>query len=264
MINKIKTALIALIGIVLFGSCYKKDESITKLQADASPNLAYLKFINVYTAPNPSASSPAAGPSFNILVNDVKVNATAVSYAALFPAATAPAYVAVTPGLAVNIKVILNRTTGTLAGDTISNRNYDLGANTYTSFYVADTLPNPTPANPFVLPYIEQVTNAPVGYFRARFLNMIPSTDTLEVFSKRLNAVIFKGTLFKNASDIVELPTFTISDTLQLRKVSAPATILASTATAFFPTSSRVYTFYCTGNITGAPKARALSSFTNR
>jgi len=264
MTNNIKIALIALIGPVLLGSCYKKDDSITKLEAPPSSGLAYLKFVNVYTSPNPSSASPAAGPSFNVFVNDVKVNSAAISYALLFPAATAPAYVAVTPGLAINVKVILNRTTGTaVAGDTLSNANYDLGSNTYTTFYIADTIPNPTPLNPFVLPYVEQVTNAPVGSFRARFINMIPSTDTLEVFSKRLNAVIFKGTLFKNASDIVELPTFTISDTLQLRKVSAPATILASTP-AFFPTSSRVYTFYCTGNITNSPKTRALTSFTNR
>jgi hypothetical protein len=262
MTNKIKIVLIALTGILLIASCYKRDESITQLQINTGTNLAYIKFINVYTAPSPSTASPAAGPTVNVFVNNVKVSATSVGYGGLFPAA--PAYTGITPGLAVNIKVIMNRASGgPLPGDTLSNKNYDLGANTYTSFYLADTIPSPTPANPFVLPYIEQVTNAQIGYFKARFLNMIPSTDTLEVFSKRLNAVIFKGTLFKNASDIVEIPTFTISDTLQLRKVSAPATILG-TINGFLPTSARVYTIYCTGNISGAPKARLLTSFTNR
>jgi len=263
MTNKIKIALTALAGILLITSCYKRDESITKLQIDNGVNLAYIKLINVYTAPSPSAASPAAGPTVNVFVNNVKVNAAAVGYAGLFPAATAPGYVGVTPGLAVNIKLVLNRTTGTpLPSDTISNENYDLGANTYTTLYLADTIPNPTPDNPYVVPYIEQVTNAQTGFFKARFINMIPSTDTLEVFSKRLNAVIFRGTLFKNASDIVELPTSTL-DTLQLRKVSAPATVLASNF-LFFPTSGRVYTVYCTGNITATPKARVLSFFTNR
>ncbi|MBK6379374.1 MAG: hypothetical protein IPF72_06355 [Chitinophagaceae bacterium] len=62
---------------------------------------------------------------------------------------------------------------------------------------------------------------------------------------------------------MVELPTFITSDTLQLRKVSAPATVLG-TINGFFPTSARVYTVYCTGNITGTPRARVLTSFTNR
>jgi hypothetical protein len=264
MTNKIKIALTALTGILLITSCYKRDESITKLQIDTGVNQAYVKLINVYTAPSPSAASPAAGPTVNMFVNNVKVNAAAVGYAGLFPTTTAPAYVAVTPGLAVNIKLVLNRTTGTaLASDTISNENYDLGANTYTTLYLVDTIPNPTPDNPYVIPYIEQVTNAQIGYFKARFVNMIPSIDTLEVFSKRLNAVIFKGTLFKNASDMIEMPTFTLSDTLTLRKVSVPATTLG-TINGFFPTSARVYTVYCYGNITAAPKQRVFTSFTNR
>ncbi|MEO6254418.1 MAG: hypothetical protein ABIO79_13990 [Ferruginibacter sp.] len=264
MTNKIKIALTALTGILLITSCYKREDSITKLQTDPGLNLAYIKFINVYTAPSPSAASPAAGPTVNVFVNNVKVNAAAVAYGGVFPAA--PAYAGITPGLAVNIKVVLNRTTGTaLPSDTISNKNYDLGSNTYTTFYLADTIPNPTPDNTYILPYIEQVTNAQIRYFKARFVNMIPSLDTLEVFSKRLNAVIFKGTLFKNASDIIEIPTFTLTDTLQLRKVSAPATVLAQTLpTVFFPTSARVYTVYCYGNITGVPKTRVLTFFTNR
>lgn len=262
MKNKFKIIIAGVIGILAINSCYKKDETISRIQVNYGGNLAYIKFINTYTAPNPSAASPAAGPTVNVFVNNVKINAGALSYAGSFP--LSPSYTGITPGLAVNIKVVLNRTTGTaLASDTISNKNYDLGSNTYTTFYLADTIPNPTPANTYILPYTEQVTNAQVGYFKARFVNMIPSIDTLEVFSKRLNAVIFKGTLFKNASDIIEIPTFTTSDTLQLRKVSVPATILG-TINGFFPTSARVYTVYCYGNITGVPKTRVLTSFTNR
>ena len=262
MTNKFKIFIVAVIGILVINSCYKRDESITVLQLNAGNDLAYLKFINTYTAASPSAASPAAGPSVNIFVNNVKINAAALSYAGSFP--LSPLYAGITPGLGTNIKVVLNRTSGTaLPSDTISNFNYDLGANSYTTFYITDTTPNPTPYNPFIVPIAELVTNAPVGFFRARFVNLIPSTDTLEVFSKRLNAVIFSGQLYKNGTPMVELPTFTVSDTFQLRKVSAPATVLAS-INGFFPTSARVYTVYCTGNITGTPKARALTSFTNR
>jgi hypothetical protein len=262
MTNKYKILITAVLGILLINSCYKRNESISILNLNPAADIAYVKFINTYTAPSPSSASPAAGPSVNVFVNNVKINGAALAYTGSFP--LSPSYTGITPGLGINIKIILNRSTGVpLAGDTISNKNYDLGVNSYTTFYIADTTPNPTPFNPFVIPIQELVNNAPIGYFRARFVNMIPSADTLEVFSKRLNAVIFSGQLYKNASATVELPTFASSDPLQLRKVSTPATILAQTA-AFLPTSARVYTFYCTGNITNSPKTRAINIFINR
>jgi hypothetical protein len=263
MTNKFKILITALLGILVINSCYKKNESTSLIQVNPAVDIAYVKFINTYTAPNPSTTTPTPnGPAVNVFINDVKINAAALAFGGSFP--LSPSYTGITPGLGINIKVIMNRTGGVQqAGDTLSNKNYDLGVNSYTTFYITDTTPSPTPFNPFVLPIQELVTNAPVGYFRARFVNMIPSADTLEVFSKRLNAVIFSGQLYKNATQTVELPTFIIGDTFQLRKVSAPATILASTP-VFLPTSSRVYTVYCTGNITALPRTRALNIFTNR
>ena len=262
MTNKFKILITAVISILLINSCYDKNESLTILPVNYANNIAYVKFINTYSASNPTTVSPAAGPSVNVYVNGAKINAGPLGYGGSFP--LSPAYTGVAPGLAINIKVILNRTNNTpVAGDTISNKNYDLGVNSYTTFYITDTTPNPTPFNPYVVPIQELVNDAPVGFFRARFVNMIPSNDTLEVFSRRLNAVIFSGQLYKNATPTVELPTFTTSDTLQLRRVSAPATVLAS-INGFFPTSARVYTVYCIGNITGTPRARVLTSFTNR
>lgn len=262
MTNKFKILITAVVSILVINSCYDKNESLTILPVNYANNVAYVKFINTYAASNPSTVTPASGPSVNVYENGAKINAAPLGHGGSFP--LSPSYTAVAPGLAINIKVILNRTNNTpVAGDTISNKNYDLGINSYTTFYIADTTPNPTPLNPYVVPIQELINNAPVGYFRARFVNMIPSTDTLEVFSKRLNAVIFSGQLYKNATPMVELPTFITSDTLQLRKVSAPATVLG-TINGFFPTSARVYTVYCTGNITGTPRPRVLTSFTNR
>ena len=262
MTNKLKILITAVAGVLLINSCYKKNDSTSVITVNPANDIAYVKFVNTYTSPNPTTATPAAGPAVNVFVNNVKINAAAIGYGGSFP--LSPSYTGIAPGLGINIKVILNRPNNPpVAGDTLSNKNYDLGVNSYTTFYVTDTTPNPTPFNPFIVPIQELVTNAPVGFFRARFVNMIPSPDTLEVFSKRLNAVIFSGQLYKNATQTVELPTFTISDTFQLRKVSAPATVLAS-LNGFFPTSSRVYTVYCTGNITGAPRPRVLTSFINR
>ncbi|MFM6924131.1 MAG: hypothetical protein ACKOU7_01390, partial [Ferruginibacter sp.] len=253
------------IGALAVNSCYDKNESLSLIQTNPANNIAYVKFINTYAASNPSTTTPTPnGPAVNVYVNNVKINATPLAYGNAFP--LSPAYTGITPGLGINIKVIMNRATGTpQAGDTLSNKNYDLGVNSYTTFYITDTTPNPTPFNPYVVPIHELITDAPVGYFRARFVNMIPSADTLEVFSKRLNAVIFSGQLYKNASPTVELPTFVIGDTFQLRRVSAPATVLAQTA-VFLPTSSRTYTVYCLGQITATSgtRARTITTFTNR
>jgi hypothetical protein len=267
MINKLKILITAAVCILLINSCFDKNESLTILDTSPANDIAYVKFINAYAATSPSTTTlpTPPGPAVNVFVNNAKINAGAIAYGGSFP--LSPSYTGIAPGLAINIKIILSRATGVvMAGDTLSNKNYDLGPNSYTTLYLADTTPSPTPFNPFVLPFQELVSNAPVGYFRARFINMIPSNDTLEVFSKRLNAVIFNGQLYKNASPVVELPTFLIGDTLQLRKVSAPATILATQplATPFFPTSSRTYTIYSSGSITGTPRARALTVFTNR
>lgn len=262
MTNKFKILITAVISMLVINSCYNKNESLTTLSTSYANNIAYIKFINTHAALNPTTVTPAAGPSVNIYVNDVKINAAPLGYGGSFP--LSPAYTGVAPGLAINIKVILNRTNNTpVVGDTLSNKNYDLGINSYTTFYITDPTPNPTPLNPYVVPIQELINDAPRGSFRARFVNMIPSADTLEVFSKRLNAVIFSGQLYKNATPMVELPTFVTNDTLQLRRVSAPATVLA-TINGFFPTSARVYTVYCTGNIAGTPRARVLTSYINR
>ncbi|MBK6379375.1 MAG: hypothetical protein IPF72_06360 [Chitinophagaceae bacterium] len=183
MTNKFKILITAVVSILVINSCYDKNETLSILPVNYANNVAYVKFINTYAASNPSTVTPASGPSVNVYVNGAKINAAPLGYGGSFP--LSPAYTAVTPGLAINIKVILNRTNNTpVAGDTISNKNYDLGINSYTTFYIADTTPNPTPLNPYVVPIQELINNAPVGYFRARFVNMIPSTDTLEVFSK--------------------------------------------------------------------------------
>lgn len=261
MTHKFRIFITAAISTLVINSCYDKNTSVSSIPLNPATNIAYVKFVNTYAASNPSTTTPTPnGPAVNVFINGVKINPTPLAYGNSFP--LSPSYTGVTPGLGINIKVIMNRTVP-VAGDTLSDKNYDLGVNSYTTFYVCDTTPNPTPFNPFVVPIQELITDAPVNYYRARFVNMIPSGDTLEVFSKRLNAVIFSGQLYRNASATVELPIPTVSDTFQLRKVSAPATVLG-TINTFLPTSSRTYTIYCTGHITGTPRARVLTSFTNR
>jgi hypothetical protein len=263
MIKKLYIPLALVAGTILFSAC--KREEYTVVQAQGVNGMAFLKLVNVYTALTPSATSPASGPSVNVFVNGVRINPPGLSYGALFPATAN--YAEVAPALGSNILVVLNRATGPIAGDTLINKNFDIAAGSYTSLYIVDTLPNPNPntASPTILPFGETVTAAHVGNFKARFVNMMPSTDTIEVFSKVLNAVIFSGTRFKNASDWVEMPVFLKTDTLQMRKVSAPTVVLGQII-GFQPNSERVVTVYAQGQITATTgtRPRTLTSYFNR
>src|SRR3954468_4271603 len=106
MTNKFKILITAVISILVISSCYDRDQSITTIQTNPANNIAYVKFINTYAASNPSTVSPAGGPSVNVYVNGAKINATPLAYGNSFP--LSPAYTGVTPGLAINVKVILN------------------------------------------------------------------------------------------------------------------------------------------------------------
>lgn len=245
---------------IAFLSCEKKKEDV--IQITSVSNKASLKFVNVYTALTPSTATTPNGPSVDIFVNGKKINATAIGYASVFPAPAA--YSAVDAGLGVNVKVVLNRTGGSTASDTISNKNYNLAAGSFTTIFLVDTLPNPTPLSPIVLPIGESVTSAKFGFYKMRFINMIPSGDTLEVFSKNLNAVVLPGVRYKNATEWVELPVQRKNDTLQLRKVGTTTVLFP--LQPFLPTSERVYTIYSRGLITATTgtRPRALTFYTNK
>ena len=99
MINKLKILITAAVCILLINSCYKKNESLTILDTAPASDIAYVKFVNTYTAPNPSTTTPTPnGPAVNIFVNDVKINGAAIGFGGSFP--LSPSYTGIKPGLA--------------------------------------------------------------------------------------------------------------------------------------------------------------------
>jgi|GEM_PF-1635857 len=251
---------------VLLLSCSKDTSRV--LQTEDVRDKAFIKIVNTYMAVNPSGATPAAGPSVDIFVNNAKINQAPIGFTSIFPAPTF--YAAVTSGLSVNIKFVINRTGGSLPADTISNKDYNLAAGSYTTLFVADTTPNPTPQNPYILPFGESITPVKANFYRVRFVNMIPSGDTLEIFSKALNTVLLPGTRFKFASEWFEYPLLRRADTLQVRRVGT-TTVLTDLKT-WNPGSEHVYTLFTRGDILIAPpasgtvpvRARQLTFYTNR
>ena len=224
------------------------------------PTTAQVKIINAFTALTPSASTPAAGPSVDVFVNGVKVNGLPVAYSAIYPNA-AGTYASVASGL-VNIKAIINRTSGNIAGDTLANGNYQVGPTTH-SIMLVDPLPFPTPLSPNLLLIGESVSQPAYGKFKVRFMNMIAGpADTLDVYSRRLGGNIATGILYKNLSDWRELPVYSTTDTLELRKTGTTTSI--TNLNSFSGVTPRSYTILARGNTSVAGRTRALTFYTSQ
>jgi hypothetical protein len=246
-------------GAVTLASCNKSRDEV--LATTGTSGQSFIKIVHAYTALTPSTATPAAGPSVNIFVNNAKINAAPIDFASIFPIPSG--YAAVPAGLNQSIKVVLNRTGGSLPSDTISSYLYNLSEGGYMTIFLADTLPNPTPQSPILLPFGETVSGARREFYKMRFVNLIPSTDTLEVFSKALNTTLMAGTRFKFASDWIELPLLRRNDTLQLRKVGT-TTVITDIKT-WNPSTERVYTVFARGSATGTgTRVRTLTSYLNR
>jgi hypothetical protein len=253
-------SILSAAAILGLSSCDKSDRREI-IQETGVTDKAFIKVVHAYTSLTPSSATPAAGPSVDVYVNNAKINNVPIGYTAMFPVPAA--YAAVPYGLSVNVKMVINRTGGSLPSDTIYRSDLNLAAGSYTTLYLVDTFPNPTPYSPIVLPFGESITSAKSNYYKMRFVNLSAGTDTLEVFSKALNTVVMPGTRFKFASDWVELPLLRRNDTLQLRKPGS-TTVISSILT-WNPSTERVYTVYARGTTTGTgTRLRNLTSFLNR
>ncbi|MFN8305130.1 MAG: hypothetical protein U0T79_00025 [Ferruginibacter sp.] len=249
------------VGSLLLFACNKNDlnEQHQGWQFHNTAD-AQVKFINAYTALTPSAATPAAGPSVDLFVNDVKVTATPVGYGTIYPS-LGGAFAACASGL-VNIKAIVNRTGGNIAGDTLANGNYQLGPTTH-SIILVDPNPNPTPLSPNLLVVGESVSMPAYGKFKMRFMHMVAGpADTLDLYSRRLGANIATSITYKNMSPWMELPVYASSDTLELRKTGTTTSII--NLNTFSGSTSRSYTVLARGNTAVTGRTRTLSFYTSQ
>ena len=246
------------VGSLLLFACNKNDlnEQHQGWQFHNTAD-AQVKFINAYTALTPSAATPASGPAGDLFVNGVKVTATPVAYGSLYPA-LGGAFAACASGL-VNIKAIVNRTGGNIAGDTLANGNYQLGPTTH-SIILVDPNPNPTPLSPNLLVVGESVSMPAYGKYKIRFMNMIAGpADTLNLYSRRLGGNIGTSIVYKNLSPWVEMPVTSLSDTLELRKAGTTTSII--NMNSFVGATSRSYTILARGNTSVSGRTRTLTSY---
>ncbi len=255
---------LSLLVTIFLSSCDRRKEDV--IQTTNSNSNSLFKFVNAYTSLTPSGAATPSGPAVDIYADNKKINAGAIAYGSVFPTPAGYASLPIALGGAqTNIKVVLNRAgVSSPNTDILYQANYNFGFGSHTTMYLVDTLPYTNPSSPIIFSTEEDITAPKSEFLKIRFANMIPSTDTLEVFSKNLQTVILPGTLFKRSTNFFEMPVQRRNDTLQLRRVGT--SLVLAELRAFNPTSERVYTVYSRGQIGAATgtRARTLASFTNK
>jgi hypothetical protein len=256
---------------VLFAGCAKNKLEENK-NWSTQPGNANIKFIHAYTSLTPSTALPASGPVVDFFVNAEKVSGissttgtvAAIAYGGVFPLPSGQ-YASVAPG-DVSIKAAVYRAPGSTAlpTDIITDGRFSLAAGKYYSAFLVDTMPSPAPANVNIAIVNDDVSRAKSGFFKMRFAHMIPTLDTLEIVQKTGLRLLVTDVTYKKVSDFIELPVFSTSDSIYLRKKGSTTVLTGSSP--FFPGSEKVYTFYCRGiyTTTAGTRARVLTSYTNQ
>ena len=232
-------------ALLFLASCNKNNLNENNVYREKTPGKALVRFVHSYTALTPTLATTPNGPVVDFYINDIKMNATALSYTTFYPNTSFGGAFAEVPSGEVIIKAVLNRPTGGgLPGDTIAKGKFMLGPNVSHSIILVDTLPNPTPFNPILLVAQEAVSIPPYGKFKVRLMNMIATNELYEIYNLTTATVLTGPIAYKNFSEWIELPATGVSQTYQLRVVGS-TTAIASTTTAL--TNLRSYTFWARG-----------------
>lgn len=244
---------LAAVAMIMFVACQK--EAQIQAPFTTTEDNAFVRVIHA----SPSFRQVFNAPdSFNIFVNDAKVNGPLITYAGLFPATgTNFGYIAVPTGLQ-NIKLsvagIVNPDSIPL---TLFSKVFTKGQ--YYSIIVTDNFKSANDSAKIILQ--DNYTKPNNGNYSIRFVHAVLNDTAglnIDVFSARRNANIFNAI---KPGQVVNFQTFPfnsqVSDTFYVRRAGTLQNLAATIAS---PGNQRVYTFIYRGNgdlITGT-KARVL------
>lgn len=269
--------------LVVLIAC-KRDISGIAEFSKVDSSLAYIKIIDV--APN-FRTIYGGRDSVNVFANDVKINATALSFNSIYPFAVnsttnsiTATYAAVQPGeqkFRLSVPGVINPDSLTVHTFTKT-----LKAGKFYSLFITDSLKFTPDSAQIVQDGFSPITT---GYINLRFAHKVlndTAGKTVDVFSYARNATIFTnikpGTVtgFAMLSNNIAVPdTFYVTRSLPtgapastpltqrivLAKIAANAAALGSGAT-----DQRSFTLYFKGdaNLTTGTKARSLGVYLNK
>ena len=203
-----------------------------------------------------------APDSFNIFINDAKVNAAQITYAGLFPASgTLFGYIAIPTGLQ-NIKLSV---AGVVNPDsiplTLFTKIFTKGQ--YYSIIVTDNIKSANDSSKIILPDTYTVPNN--GNYSMRFVHAVLNDTAglkIDVYSARRNANILNAITPGQIVNFQSLPyNSQISDTLIVRRAGTLQSLATVNGISFG--NQRVYTIIYRGDgtLTSGAKSRALATY---
>lgn len=197
-------------GLALLWSCKKQLELIDP--TTTTENFAFVKF--VHASPNFRTVFKGAD-SFNVYVNDAKLNGSFLTYNSSFPTATTSSlYSTVTPGNKT-IRLTLNGK-NTPDSVTVATLTKTLEKGSYYSFIITDEALTANESRQMWLK--DNVTMTDTSHFTLRFVNAVLNDPTaVDVYSYRQASNIFTGVAPGTATSFAYLNYILPSDTLYVR-----------------------------------------------
>ncbi|MBI2273748.1 MAG: DUF4397 domain-containing protein [Bacteroidetes bacterium] len=247
-------------AIMLFSACKKEADKTANFVA-SDESTAYVRVIhaapsfrNIFNAPD----------SFNVYVNDIKMNAPFLTFGSVFPASTtAFGYVAVQPGLnqfRVNIHGFASASPDSTR---LINFSKVFQAGEYYTLLLTDSIKSQRDSSQMFLK--DAYTKPLNGNYGLRFVHAVwndTAGKTIDVFSARRNANIYTNIKPGQISTFNSLAANTqLSDTLYVRRSGTLINLAQLNGVSF--ANQRSYTLFYRGNgdLATGTKARALATY---
>ncbi len=254
-----------LAAAITFVAC-RKDATDWNAAYDASTDAtAYFRVVHASPFFRQQFNAP---DSFNVYVNNIKVNSPFLTYGSIFPGtSTGFGYIAVPPGLQ-QVRISVNGFASASPDSTqLINFTKVFTNGQYYTLFISDSLKFYPDAA-----FVPDVYTKPLnGNVNIRFMHGVlndTAGKTVDIYSYARNATVFSNikpgqvTAFNSLGFNVG-----VADTFYVTRNAPAGTLLANRIVlaklAFAPTNQRTYSLYFRGdaNLTTGTKARTLSSY---
>ncbi|MFZ9717807.1 MAG: hypothetical protein ACO3BD_00490 [Chitinophagaceae bacterium] len=190
--------------LIALASCEKEASIKAPYVTAFSESHAFVKFVHAYGSATPSYSTPAAGPTIQIELNQQKITPTALAIGAAFPSSEYTAVnTSTTPSTTYAIKLSTGTPATTVRDSLLLSFIPQLTAGKHTTYFFYDDADKPS-----ILSVQDEIRNPAGGnHFRVRFANFIPNppaaTPAIDVFSVNNNAVVLSNIPYRRVTSYI-------------------------------------------------------------
>jgi hypothetical protein len=256
--------IIVAISTMLIASCNRDGSYIATYQTD-NGNMSYLKIIHA----SPYFRNTFAKPdSFNIYINNNKVNSPFLTYGGVFPSTSSNyGYIGLTAGVQ-QIRLSVNGINN-VDSLTIAQYTTAFGNSSYYTWVITDSINSTNTAAQIVTK--DTLNPVLAGYYNLRFINAVYSdsaaplgasvSKNMDLFSYSRNAVLISNIAPSGVTKFYSLNTnIGVADTLYVTRNAATTVPLSSRvvlAKLAITPLNRNYTLYYMGDATLASGTKA-------